>query len=124
MKRLTFSAVLVIILVAGIGCDGSGSHLEVTKLRVENMSNVDFSQVVIGFPGEEAHYGAVQAGRSSEYRVFETAYRYGDVKVKAANETYAIWPIDYVGEEPLGPGRFTYMLDIEGGDITLRLESD
>ena len=121
MKRS--AALLALLLVAG--CDSADDTDDAgVLLRVENASAVDFSSVSVGFTSEEAAYGAVRAGRASEYRTFGTAYTYGTIAVRTEDEVYNIIPYDFVGEEPLVPGRYTFRLDVEGSRLRLEFEQD
>lgn len=104
-----------------VGCGIFGSE-DTTRLRIENASDVDFASVHVSFPEAEASYGAIASGRKSEYQRVDEAYGYGFVKVEAKEETYTIQPVDYVGAEPLEPGRYTYQLDIVEGELALDLE--
>jgi hypothetical protein len=119
MPRFVLAAALLVTLAA---CDNS--EADAVSLRVRNGSGVDFSSVAVSLPGSSATYGAVAAGQASDYREFETAYRYAGVEVQAGGETYTHVPFDYAGEEPLAAGRYTYVLDVEGNTLRLELEQD
>lgn len=117
------AAFLTLFLVVA-GCDSADDAAGVL-LRVENATAVDFTSVSVGFTGEATDYGAVRAGRASEYRAFGTAYTYGALAVRAADgRLYDLVPYDFVGEEPLAPGRYTYRLRVEGGRLLLEFEQD
>lgn len=81
-------------------------------IRIRNGSGYDFESVLVGFPNQAAEYGAVRAGKSTGYRTVGEAYRYAYVEVVAAGRTLIGQPIDYVGEELLEPGRYTYELSV------------
>lgn len=115
------SFLLLVLLLTG--CDSSDDGP--TLLRVENAGATDFSEVVVQFTGSPARFGALPAGQASSYRTFDVAYRYGYIEVTADGETYVLQPIDYVGETPLGAGRYTYRLNIaEGSSVRLTFERD
>jgi hypothetical protein len=95
---------------------------DATRLRIQNASDVNFTSVQVSFPEADASYGAIEAGRRSEYQRVDQAYRYGFIEVEANEETYTIQPIDYVGEEPLEPGQYTYHLDIVDGELVMDLD--
>ena len=82
-------------------------------IRVENSSSVDYSEILISSGFETVEFGVVQAGNTSEYKEFETAYRYGYVNLLADGEEFVIQPIDYVGETPLSNGYYTYKLSLD-----------
>ena len=98
-------------------------------LRVRNASSSPFTALVVRLPAGTTSYGALGPGQSSEYHPFAQAYRYAAVEATVANEDLRHQPYDYVGEEPLAPGRYTYVLDVEanasgqGRHLSLRLEN-
>lgn len=116
------AALLALFLVAG--CDSADDADASVFLRVENASAVNFSSVSVEFDGEETTYGAVRAGRASEYRAFEIAYRFGTVAVQAENGGHGLRTLSPIGEEPLAPGRYTYRLDVDGAELRLEFEQD
>ncbi|MGB5379031.1 hypothetical protein, partial [Muriicola sp.] len=61
----------------------------------------------------------------SEYKEFETAYAYAYIQITAGEEVYVLQPIDFVGEEILPIGLYTYELDIDAeGQVTLEFSID
>lgn len=91
------------------------------EINIENNSTVDFDSVVVAFPSQREIYGAVAAGSESDYRTIEQAYRYAYVEAHAADTQYVYQPFDYSGEESLAGGRYTYALNFEQGELTLKL---
>ncbi|WP_057940244.1 hypothetical protein [Algoriphagus resistens] len=85
-------------------------------IRVENSSNVDFKDVLVSSGSGNMEFGAIKARKKSDYREFESAYRYGFVSVLANGKELRIQPYDYVGETPLSKGYYTYKLDLETSD--------
>ena len=105
---------LALVLVLGTGCSQVLNNDDV-EVRVRNFSTTDFDSVLVRFPQDVVHrYGRVEAGRSSSYATVEEAYRYDYVEVWIGGEKYALQPIDFVGESPLQPGRWTYGLEFGG----------
>jgi hypothetical protein len=93
------------------------------NIRVRNDSAADFDRVVIVFPKQqEVDYGRLARGDVSQFRATAQAYRYAGVRVTIGQRELALNPIDYVGEQPLAPGRYTYVLGVEGDRLTLSLE--
>jgi len=115
------SRLTLFLLLIFAGCSIVASD-DATRLRIENASDVDFTSVSVAFPDAEADYGAIATGHRSHYQRVDGAYRYGYIEVKAAGETYVLQPIDFVGEEPLDPGPYTYQLDIADGTLTLNVK--
>jgi hypothetical protein len=120
---------MVIFLAGAVPLAGCGSVVgteEGVEIRVRNASTVDFTNVVVGFPDETETYGAIAANASSEYRTVERAYRYAGVQVTLNGASLALIPIDYVGEEELEGGSYTYEVNLteNQGSLTLRLIRD
>jgi hypothetical protein len=94
-------------------------------IRVRNASPYAFESVYVNTSGGENTYGQVAAGQSSDYKLFANAYSYAYIKVSANGQEVVWQPIDYVGEKPLEPGRYTYVLgidDLANRRISLQLE--
>lgn len=96
---------------------------EGVNVRVRNASAADFDRVVVVFPKQhEVDYGRLPKGEVSQLRTTAQAYRYAGIRVTIGQRELALTPIDYVGEQPLVPGRYTYVLGVEGERLTLSLE--
>lgn len=97
-------------------------------IRIENSSNVDFSNVFVDTSGGSNNYGEIKSGKKSEYKDFELAYSYAYIQLTASEMTFTLQPIDYVGETPLENGEYTYKLTIEDFDseygMSLELMTD
>ncbi|MCA9757136.1 MAG: hypothetical protein KDA27_15130 [Candidatus Eisenbacteria bacterium] len=111
---------LLTLLVALAGCSGDDD----IYLRVRNASSADYSSVRVRFPSVEVNYGTVEAGGTSGYRKLATAYRYGYVEVESVGDTYRLTPVDYVGEEPLEAGHYTFSLDLYESGLRLTFEAE
>ena len=111
--RRTLTLLLLAALTAG--CRSSTEPGDV-QVRVRNASTFGFESVVVHFPGSREEYGAVAAGETSDYRKVQTAYRIATVEVLVEGALLRLQVIDYVGEQTLPPGRYTYRLlvDVEG----------
>ncbi len=83
-----------------------------TNIRVHNASFYDFENVEINPFNEPTNFGDVRRGEKTGYQPFEIAYRYAYVRLFIDDKEFIIQPIDYVGETPLGPGKFTYVLKV------------
>ena len=117
MKR-----VALFVLLSLSACDSAGA--DAVEVRVGNASQADFTSLVVEFPDGPVPYGALGSGDVTAYREAEGAYRYTSVSLVAGGQEYAVVPFDYVGEEPLEPGRYTYVLGIAEGDLRISLEED
>ena len=117
------------LLIALPGCDnpllpGGGD----VRIRIANLTSFPFERVDVVFPENDVSYGAIPAHGLSDYRDVATAYRYAYIEVQIAGEELRIQPIDYVGENALGAGKYTYALAVSGsGDarfLTLQVQED
>lgn len=93
---------LLLTLGACIGNDGP------TMIRIHNASTYDYQELEVG----QHTFGDLSADGFTEYRDFGTAYHYNYVRLTIGGDEFIIQPIDYVGEEPLGEGDFTYEIDV------------
>ena len=82
------------------------------KLRLENVSTIDFTEVYVATTGAEKSFGSLNKGEVSEYISFDGIYRYAYVRIVAGDNEYILQPIDYVGETLLTSGKYTYLLNI------------
>ena len=121
--RALWIGIFLLGLVAG-GCTSvQESVASGVEVRVANRSDRDFDQVDVTFGSQKVSYGPVAKGEASEYKeAQEEAYRYALVVVTAGGETFRFQPIDFVGETPLAPGRYTYALNIDPNDRQLTIE--
>lgn len=108
-----FTLILALFLITSCTEDPEPNGV---LIRVENSSEVDFKDIFIssGSPGIEI--GELKAGQKSDFNEFETAYRYGFVRLIANGKELRIQPFDYVGETPLEKGYYTYKIGINNSD--------
>ena len=83
-----------------------------TNIRIKNISEYDFCNVVITPPGGSVNYGIIKENRTSCYTTFDLAYRYAPIELFIDGEEFVLNIIDYVGEPELGVGNFTYEIDV------------
>jgi hypothetical protein len=124
--RALWIGIFLLALVAG-GCTSvQESAAGGIEIRVANRSDRNFDQVDVTFTSDKVSYGSVAKGATSEYRSTPKAYRYALVVVTAGGESFRFQPIDFVGETPLAPGRYTYALNIDPNDrqVTIDLIED
>ena len=125
-RRSSLRLLGFVLLVVAPGCDspflpGGGD----VRIRIANNSSFAFDRVEAVFPEDAIEYGAIGAGDVSEYAQVSAAYRYAYIEVEIDGEELKIQPIDYVGETPLEPGRYTYQLNVTiEGHLTLAFRED
>ena len=107
MKNLKVSLVVLITAFTFYSCSNNNSPEDEVLIRLSNVSAYDYKTIKVN----NTSFGNVNQGEKSEYKVFKLAYRYGFVELEIDGSTYTIQPIDYVGETPLGSGKYTYQID-------------
>ena len=120
--RTFLASALVLLASTGAGCDASSPAA--VEVRVVNATGADFDDVAVGFDDPPVSYGPVADGAASAYRAFGVAYSYGYVRAETEAGELVLQPIDFVGEAPLAPGRYTFRLGAEEGRLTLGLVAD
>lgn len=93
-------------------CFWSCDKTKMVFIRVENATGHDITEVFVQGPEDEHDYGKVKAGKKSEYQLYEKAYRYAFCTFEIGDQEFRIQPIDFVGEELLKNGKYTYRLMI------------
>ncbi|MDU0371160.1 hypothetical protein ACFPAF_12190 [Hymenobacter endophyticus] len=124
MKQLILLVCLFGISLFQLSCKKEEEDTKV-QIRVRNASNYQFEAVQVLMPSGQHAYGTLNAGQSSNYATYSEAFRYAAVKVKVNGQDLEWIPTDYVGETPLQPGKYTYLVgitDIANGRLGLRLE--
>jgi hypothetical protein len=95
------------------------------NVRIHNTTGADLETVLLyppASPREPIDFGSIASGGYSDYRDVDTAYRFAHVEASGPIGSYVLRPYDYVGEEPLPEGRWTYRLSIDQGRLALALE--
>ena len=124
MKKIL---ILIISISTLISCssddDNNTSEL---NIRLSNVSQFDFQNIVVNTTSGNTSFENISSEQMTNYKTFETAYRYAFVELEIDGETYTLQPIDYVGETPLENGNYTYQIDANDsqeqyGKLTLTL---
>ncbi len=102
MKTIQIIQILFIV-VAILGCSDN-EVITAVNIRLANASDVDFRDMT--FNGED--FGDLAPGEKSEYRAFERSYSYGSVSIIIEGERFGWQPNDFVGEELLATGDYTF----------------
>ncbi|PFG18223.1 META domain-containing protein [Propionicimonas paludicola] len=94
-------------------------------VRIYNDTGVTVRDVKLGFQdGLVIREGAMAPGTYSEYMGLKVAYRLASLEAKVDGHPYRITPIDYVGEQPLEPGNYTYRIRLTEGVMFLEFGQD
>ena len=105
MKKV-YVLFLVGLLIMGFNCDNDlASEVEI---RLKNVGMSTYTDIKIG---NNHTYDDIAPGETTDYQVYEEAYRYAYVSLEVNDEVYILQPIDFVGETKLENGKYTYELE-------------
>ena len=114
---------LVFTLICLVSCDDRDDNVDAINIRIRNISDLNFDRVQVG--EEDKIHEDIGPDTFSDYLQYEIAYRYAFIEIQSGAETYVLQPIDFVGEEALPIGLYTYELDVnEEGEVLLEFKVD
>jgi len=105
MKKVYFLLISIFILSCSQNDDTAEKN---TLIRVKNVSQFEFKDVLVNTSGGEQNFGNIDINRDSDYKSFDFAYHYAFIELKIDGNTFTLQPIDYVGETKLDNGKYTY----------------
>ena len=117
---------LLLLFVWLSGCDVFEAEGPV-EVRVMNGADVTLDEGALYLPRDSIVFSGLGPGAFTDYREVDIAYRIASARVVSGTDTSGIQVVDYVGEKPLGPGQYTYVLAFFQDDPalpTLALEKD
>jgi len=124
------SIILFLTLCTFLSCSiPKDENLLGVSIRLTNVSQYDFKNITVDTSTGITPFEDIDAGESTDYQVFELAYRYAFIELEIDGETFTIQPIDYVGETPLENRLYTYQINANDspdqyGRLTLTLIED
>ena len=121
----TFAAVLAALTIGG--CSSPFAAGDSVETRFRNATPFVLTDVSLSWPGGSMQVASLAPGTSSFYERHDGAYSYGGLKVTMNGTVRRLQPIDYVGESPLGAGRYTYVITTSTSfpdGIELRLQPE
>lgn len=116
MTSFARSIVFVTLFVFTLGCDSDTA----TYVRVRNNTDKDFSSVTIN----ENTFGDIKTGDASGYQILAMAYPDPYLSVSVGTNRLKSEPAKYQGEQALGPGRFSYVVEIKDQQLNVRSQKD
>ena len=103
------------LTVFSLGCVGNLFDSDKSvKIRIQNSSEFELENIRVSFPDEEVSYGTLGSSEVSSYQEVNKAYRYAYIESEINGERAVLQPIDYVGEDFLDSGKYTYKLSVYG----------
>lgn len=86
---------------------------DATRIRLRNSSDFELTNVTFMPGAAKVEFARIAPGAVTEYRMVESAYRYGMLDLLVGGVHRRLQPIDFVGESEIGDGDFTYVITIE-----------
>ena len=117
---------LAAVTLGAAGCgilDPSGE----VEVRVRNGSARSFDEATLILPKGPLIHLDLEPGEETLYVAVSKAYRIASAEVVMGQDTARAQVIDYVGETPLKPGRYTYIFRVYEGvppHLGLEFEKD
>ncbi|SHG45105.1 hypothetical protein [Massilia sp. CF038] len=111
----TLFCLLALAMAVTVFAFGNFSSLAVlpnSEIRILNNTNSALYKIVVN--GQA--YGDLQPGKASGYHNIQPAYRFANISLIAGARKIQLTPDDYVGEAPLGHGKFSYVIKAVGED--------
>jgi len=127
MKKLL---ILTIAVTVFFGCSkNSDTNTSEVYIRLSNISEYNFKNIIVNTSTGNVDFENIDSGQMTQYKIFETTYRYAFVELEIEGGIYTIQPIDYEGETPIKNGYYTYQIDsndsqVQYGRITLTIIED
>jgi hypothetical protein len=78
---------------------------------LSNVSQFNFQNIVVNTTTGNMNFENISSQQMTNFKTFQTAYRYAFVELEIDGQTFTLQPIDYVGETPLENGNYTYQID-------------
>lgn len=112
--RIALNLLFIFLLSCGIE-DGRPNGV---FIRVQNNSDVNFTNVIVQSGNAENGFGTILARSSSDYKEFEYAFKYAAVWLRSGNQEFSLVPNDYVGQVPLRAGFYTYRIGLSSANLS------
>jgi len=106
----SFLALLTVMTIV-FNCSDDINKSSEINIRLSNISDFNFQNIIVNTSTGNVSFENIDSGQITDYKTFETAYRYAFVELEIDGETYTIQPIDYVGETPLENANYTYQIN-------------
>jgi hypothetical protein len=104
----TFLALLAVLSIGA--CDNPLAVGDGVEVRFRNSTSMTLTDISLSWPGGGMQLPQLAPGEVSNYEAHDGAYAYGALRVTGNGTVRRLQPIDYVGESPLSPGKYTYVI--------------
>ncbi len=112
MKKLLIGIISIATLLSCSNDEDDKNSSEL-KIRLSNVSQFDFQNIKVNTASSDGNvnFENLKSTKKSDYKEFDSAYRYAFVELEIDGKKYTLQPIDYVGETPLEDGNYTYQIN-------------
>ena len=101
------------IVAATVACGNPFGSDGPTRIRLRNSSPFELTAVTFSPGSERVEFARIGPGATTDYTAVKNAYSYGYFDALVAGTRRTLQPIDYVGENYIGEGKFTYQITID-----------
>jgi len=118
MKKLIIFALFLLLIFSckKISVSPEGP----TDVRIRNLTESTFTDVVVGIKEEEIVFGTIDKNSISDYHRFRTAFPKAFISAKINGDSISTGPVDYTYMNYFGKVRMTYDVVIENNHITIK----
>ncbi len=115
IERSFFPLLYFLSVFLFLSCSNNNTvdNEEKINIRLYNASTYNYEEIIINTSTGPTHFGNLAAGKYSFFIDFDIAYNYAFVEFKKDGQIYTLQPRDFVGEEPLEKGFYTYLIEFE-----------
>lgn len=106
-----------LFLIAFVVKSCSETAVTDVNIRIENNSIYNYENIKVQGGITDHTYENLAPGENSIYKTYEYAYSYAFVEIDIEGSTYTIQPIDFIGEERLDPGNYTYIISASESEV-------
>lgn len=110
---------ILISLILLFACEDQNTE-ESVDIRLFNSSEVCVHDIRFNPGDRTADFGSLATNTYSIYQTFDYAYPVPFISLRVDNDTLTIQPIDYVGENKLRGGSYTFTIFVDTSQNIIR----
>lgn len=127
MRTLQRLGLLALAALSISACSNPFAATQRVEVRFRNATALSLSDISLQWPGGSMQSSQLAPGGVSSYEQHDGAYPYGLLLATANGTVRRVQPIDFVGAQPMAPGRYTYVITAstylpDGIDLQLETE--